>query len=104
MTGPRKKAFQLRSVGALVSEIHRILLQGGVYINPCDDGNRKIGGKLRLLYEINPMSFIIEQAGGKASTGRAPILSLIPHHHHQRAPMIVGSIEEVDLLERYHRC
>ena len=100
--GPRGKRFNMRWIAAMVAEVHRILTRGGVFIYPCDDGNRADGGKLRLMYEANPMSLIIEQAGGRASTGTERILDVTPTSHHQRVPVILGSKAEVAVLETYH--
>ena len=86
----------------MVAEVHRILTRGGVFLYPRDTGNAAEGGKLRLMYEANPMAFIVEQAGGAASTGAGRILDLVPTSHHQRVPVILGSAEEVALLETYH--
>ncbi|WP_417207649.1 class 1 fructose-bisphosphatase [Antarctobacter sp.] len=102
-SGPRGKGFNMRWVASMVSEVHRILTRGGVFIYPCDDGNRAQGGKLRLMYEANPMSFIVEQAGGRASTGVERILDVVPTSHHQRVPVFLGSKSEVDVLDQYHR-
>ena len=101
--GPRGKRFNMRWIASMVAEVHRILTRGGVFAYPCDDGNREEGGKLRLMYEANPMAMIVEQAGGKASTGTERILDLVPTSHHQRIPVILGSKSEVDLLDRFHR-
>lgn len=101
--GPRGKTFNMRWVASMVAEVHRILIRGGVFIYPCDDGNRAMGGKLRLMYEANPMSFIIEQAGGSASTGLERILDVTPTSHHQRVPVMLGSKEEIEVLENYHQ-
>lgn len=87
----------------MVAEVHRILTRGGVFIYPKDAGNAEIGGKLRLMYEANPMGLIVEQAGGAASTGTERILDVQPTSHHQRVPVILGSKSEVTLLEAYHK-
>ena len=100
--GPRGKDFNMRWVASMVAEVHRILLRGGVFLYPADDKNRDEGGKLRLFYEANPMAFLIEQAGGKASTGRQRILEVEPLSPHQRVPVILGSRGEVELLDRLH--
>jgi fructose-1,6-bisphosphatase I len=101
--GPRGKYFNMRWVASMVAEVHRILLRGGVFLYPVDQKNRDAGGKLRLFYEANPMAFLIEQAGGTASTGRQRILEIHPLSPHQRVPVILGSREEVELLIRMHR-
>lgn len=103
LSGPREKAFNMRWTASMVAEVHRILMRGGVFLYPSDAANRAQGGKLRLLYEANPMAMIIEQAGGRASTGQERLLDLTPQGHHQRVPVILGSVEEVDRLEDYHR-
>ena len=82
--------------------MHRILTRGGVFLYPIDAGNETAGGKLRLMYEANPMAFVVEQAGGAASTGTDRILDLLPTSHHQRVPVILGSREEVAVLQKYH--
>ncbi|THH34727.1 class 1 fructose-bisphosphatase [Aliishimia ponticola] len=101
--GPRGKAFNMRWTASMVAEVHRILTRGGVFLYPRDAGNADAGGKLRLMYEANPMALVVEQAGGAASTGTDRILDLQPTSHHQRVPVILGSREEVELLERYHK-
>jgi fructose-1,6-bisphosphatase I len=101
-TGVRKQAFNMRWTASMVAEIHRILTRGGVFLYPADSNNRKAGGKLRLMYEANPMAMIIEQAGGAASTGFTSILDIQPNGPHQRIPVILGSQSEVDRLTDYH--
>jgi fructose-1,6-bisphosphatase I len=101
--GPRGKYFNMRWVASMVAEVHRILLRGGVFLYPVDQKNRGTGGKLRLFYEANPMAFLIEQAGGRASTGRDRILEITPQSPHQRVPVILGSRNEVERLECMHR-
>ena len=101
--GPRGKTFNMRWTASMVAEVHRILTRGGVFLYPRDAGNADAGGKLRLMYEANPMAMIVEQAGGAASTGTGRILDLQPTSHHQRVPVILGSREEVAVLDRYHR-
>jgi fructose-1,6-bisphosphatase I len=100
--GPRNKTFNMRWTASMVAEVHRILIRGGVFLYPRDTGNAKAGGKLRLMYEANPMALIVEQAGGAASTGAERILDVQPTSHHQRVPVILGSKEEVSVLDRYH--
>jgi fructose-1,6-bisphosphatase I/sedoheptulose-1,7-bisphosphatase len=102
-TGPRRKDFNMRWVASLVAEAHRILMRGGVFLYPRDAKEPQKPGRLRLLYEANPISFIIEQAGGSASTGRERILDVVPNSLHQRVPFIFGAREEVEILEAYHR-
>ncbi len=101
-SGPRGQQFKMRWTGSMVADVHRILTRGGVFLYPQDAANRKAGGKLRLLYEANPMGFLIEQAGGIASTGRVRILDVEPQSHHQRVSVILGSSQEVELIEQYH--
>ncbi|WP_395002456.1 class 1 fructose-bisphosphatase [Cypionkella sp.] len=101
--GPRGRSFNMRWTASMVAEIHRILTRGGVFLYPADRENRKAGGKLRLMYEANPMAMIIEQAGGAATTGILPILDIAPIGPHQRVPVILGSKAEVARLNGYHR-
>jgi Fructose-1,6-bisphosphatase len=101
--GPRGKDFNMRWVASMVAEIHRILVRGGVFLYPADAGNIKKGGKLRLMYEANPMAFLVEQAGGGASTGRGRLMEVTPTSLHQRVPVILGSRNEVERIEAYHR-
>lgn len=101
--GPRGKNFNMRWVGAMVGDIHRILSRGGLFAYPFDKRNPKIPGKLRLLYEANPMSFLIEQAGGAATTGDRRILEVMPEEIHQRVPVIMGSKEEVETCITYYQ-
>jgi fructose-1,6-bisphosphatase I len=100
-TGIREKDFNMRWIASLVAEVYRILMQGGVFMYPLDSHKSK-SGRLRLLYEANPMSFIVEQAGGLSSTGRDSILSLSPTAIHQRVPLILGSKAEVERIIDYH--
>jgi fructose-1,6-bisphosphatase I / sedoheptulose-1,7-bisphosphatase len=101
-TGPRGKDFNMRWVASLVAETHRILTRGGVFLYPRDTKDPSKPGRLRLLYEANPVAFIIEQAGGLASTGRARVLDIAPDDLHQRIAFIFGAREEVELIEQYH--
>ncbi len=100
--GPRGKDFNTRWVASMVADVHRILLRGGVYMYPRDQKEANREGRLRLLYEANPMAMIVEQAGGAASTGRGRILEVQPERIHQRVPVILGSKAEVQRVERYH--
>ncbi len=100
--GPRGKDFNMRWVASMVSDVHRILTRGGVFMYPLDAKTKSQGGKLRLMYEANPMSMLIEQAGGAASTGRERILSIKPGKLHQRVPVIMGSKNEVERVASYH--
>jgi fructose-1,6-bisphosphatase I len=100
--GPRGKDFNMRWVGAMVGDIHRVLCRGGIFSYPFDKRNPGMPGKLRLLYEANPMSFLIEQAGGASSTGTGRILEVMPTEIHQRIPVIMGSKEEVETCVSYY--
>ncbi len=100
--GPRGKDFNMRWIASLVAEAHRILMRGGVFMYPRDLKDPSKPGRLRLLYEANPISFIIEQAGGSASTGRERILDVMPTSLHQRIGFVFGSSEEVERIQRYH--
>ncbi len=102
-SGPRRKDFNMRWIASLVAEAHRILMRGGVFLYPRDSKVPDMAGRLRLLYEANPVGFIIEQAGGRASTGRQPVLEVPPASLHQRIGLVFGSRNEVDRIERYHR-
>lgn len=102
-TGPRGKDFNMRWVASMVAEVHRILMRGGIFMYPKDTKDPAKAGKLRLLYEANPMSFIVEQAGGASSTGRERILDIQPDGLHQRVPVILGSKNEVETVISYHQ-
>ncbi|AMO38847.1 class 1 fructose-bisphosphatase [Thauera humireducens] len=102
-TGPRGVDFNMRWVASMVSDVHRILTRGGIFMYPMDDKCRDKGGKLRLMYEANPMAMLVEQAGGAASTGRERILDVQPRELHQRVPVILGSRAEVERVTEYHR-
>ena len=86
----------------MVADVHRILMRGGVFMYPRDTKQPLKPGRLRLMYEANPMAMLIEQAGGAASTGRARILEMKPEELHQRVPIVLGSRQEVERIERYH--
>ena len=101
-TGPREKDFNMRWVACMVGDIHRILCRSGIFMYPYDLKDPKKAGRLRLMYEANPMSMLIEQAGGASSTGRVRILDIEPTDLHQRVPVIIGSKNEVDLVTGYH--
>lgn len=101
--GVRGKDFNMRWIASMVAEVHRILTRGGVFMYPIDSKIKDKGGKLRLLYEANPMSFIIEQAGGMSTTGRERILDIQPIKLHQRVPVILGSKNEVARITAYHQ-
>jgi fructose-1,6-bisphosphatase I len=102
-TGPRGRDFNMRWVASMVAEVHRILTRGGIFMYPRDTKDPGKAGKLRLLYEANPMSFIVEQAGGISSTGYERILDMTPENLHQRVPVILGSKNEVEVVLGYHK-
>jgi|TARA_B110000914_G_scaffold33077_1_gene25899 fructose-1,6-bisphosphatase I len=101
--GPLGKRFNMRWIASMVAEVHRILTRGGVFMYPYDSRDPSKAGKLRLMYEGNPMSFLIEQAGGASSDTQKPIMDVEPHHIHQRVPVILGSKEEVERVNCYHQ-
>ena len=101
-TGPRGADFNMRWIASMVAEVHRILVRGGLFMYPRDSKDPTKPGRLRLMYEANPMAMIVEQAGGAASTGRDRLLEVVPTSIHQRVPVILGSREEVERLVRYH--
>ncbi len=86
-----------------MADVHRILCRTGIFMYPYDLKDPSSVGRLRLMYEANPMSFIIEQAGGAATTGRVRIMEIEPNDLHQRVPVIIGSKNEVDLVTSYHQ-
>ena len=92
----------MRWVGSMVSDVHRILSRGGVFLYPWDQREPDKPGKLRLMYEANPMAFIIEQAGGAATNGHERILDLVPTKLHERVAVVLGSKNEVDRVTSYH--
>jgi len=101
--GPLGKRFNMRWIASMVAEVHRILTRGGIFMYPYDSRDPSKAGKLRLMYEGNPMSFLIEQAGGASSDTQIPIMDVEPNHIHQRVPVILGSKEEVERVNRYHQ-
>ena len=103
--GLRSKDFNMRWVASMVADVHRILSRGGIFMYPIDEKIKAkgLGGKLRLMYEANPMSMIVEQAGGMSSTGCERILDIQPQAIHQRVPVILGSKSEVERVIRYHQ-
>ena len=101
-TGARGKDFNMRWIASMVAEAHRILMRGGVFMYPRDTKDPSKPGRLRLLYEANPVGFLIEQAGGRASTGREPTLHVQPKDIHQRIGLVFGSKNEVERIEQYH--
>ena len=102
-SGARCKDFNMRWIASLVAEAHRILLRGGVFLYPRDSKDASKAGRLRLLYEANPIGMLIEQAGGRASTGRQPLLEVQADSLHQRIGLVFGARDEVERIERYHR-
>ena len=100
--GPLGKNFNMRWIASLVAEVYRILTRGGIFMYPLDCRNPAKPAKLRLMYEANPMAFIVEQAGGVCTTGRERILDIVPTDIHQRVPLILGSKQEVERLVQYH--
>jgi fructose-1,6-bisphosphatase I len=101
--GPRGKDYNMRWVAAMVGDIHRVLCRGGIFAYPFDKRNPGKPGKLRLLYEANPMAFLMEQAGGLADTGSGRIMEVMPTEIHQRVPVLLGSKEEVEACLSYYK-
>ncbi|MGL4939665.1 class 1 fructose-bisphosphatase, partial [Shewanella sp.] len=99
--GPREKSFNMRWIAAMVGDVHRVLSRGGIFTYPTDNKDPKKPYKLRLMYEANPMALLVEQAGGKASTGYDTILDIQPTNIHQRVAVILGSANEVDTCLSY---
>ena len=100
--GPRASDFNMRWVASLVAEVHRIFTRGGVFLYPRDCKEPKKPGRLRLLYEAAPMAYLVEQAGGAAVTGTQALLDIVPDTLHQKVPVILGSMSEVQRIVRYH--
>lgn len=100
--GAREKNFNMRWNASMVAEVYRILTRGGIFLYPLDSKIAAQGGRLRLMYEASPMSFIIEQAGGMSVTGREHIMAIRPADIHQRVPVVLGSKNEVERVMRYH--
>ena len=101
--GPRGKDFNMRWVASMVADVHRILTRGGIFLYPWDKREPDKPGKLRLMYEANPMSFIVEQAGGMATNGSQRILDMQPNKLHERVSVILGSRHEVERVTQYHQ-
>jgi len=101
--GPLGKNYNMRWIASMVADVHRILTRGGLFMYPRDNREPDKAGKLRLMYEANPMSFIIEQAGGAATDGVQRILDIQPTSLHQRVPVFLGSKEEVERVTGYHK-
>jgi fructose-1,6-bisphosphatase I len=100
--GPRGKDFNMRWVASMVADVHRIMTRGGVFLYPWDQREPDKPGKLRLMYEANPMAFLIEQAGGAATNGRQRILDVAPGKLHERVSVVLGSKNEVQRVTDYH--
>ena len=100
--GPRGKDFNMRWVASMVADVHRILMRGGIFLYPWDQREPAKPGKLRLMYEANPMAWLIEQAGGAATNGRQRILDVQPTQLHERVSVILGSRNEVERVTQYH--
>jgi fructose-1,6-bisphosphatase I len=100
--GPRGKDFNMRWVGSMVADVHRILCRGGIFLYPWDRREPDKPGKLRLMYEANPMAFLVEQAGGAATDGRRRILDVVPGKLHERVAVVLGSRHEVERVGTYH--
>ncbi len=101
-TGPRGKNFNMRWIASMVADVHRILNRGGIFMYPADEREPDKPGKLRLLYEANPMALLVEQAGGAATNGKLRILDIQPTKLHERVAVFLGSKNEVELVTRYH--
>jgi fructose-1,6-bisphosphatase I len=101
-TGPRQKDFNMRWVASMVTDIHRLMIRGGVFMYPWDSREPGKPGKLRLMYEANPMSMLVEQAGGMATNGRQRILDVEPQSLHERVSVVLGSKNEVARVTQYH--
>ena len=101
--GPRGKDFNMRWIASMVADVHRILTRGGVFLYPWDKREPHKAGKLRLMYEANPMSWLIEQAGGAATNGKQRILDIQPGQLHERVSVMLGSKNEVERITRYHQ-
>ena len=101
-SGPRGKDYNMRWVASAVAELHRILTRGGVFLYPRDSKDPAKAGRLRLLYEASPVALLVEQAGGRASTGRRRILDVVPDQIHQRIPLVFGASDEVDRIEKHY--
>ncbi|MGC1442420.1 MAG: class 1 fructose-bisphosphatase, partial [Burkholderiaceae bacterium] len=100
---PRGKNYNMRWVGSMVADVHRILSRGGIFMYPKDSRDPDKPGKLRLMYEGNPMAMLVEQAGGAATDGHGRILDIQPEQLHQRVAVFLGSKEEVDTATGYHQ-
>jgi len=101
--GPRAQDFNMRWIASMVADVHRIMTRGGIFMYPRDRREPDKPGKLRLMYEANPMALLIEQAGGSATNGHQPILDIVPAKLHERVSVILGSRDEVERITHYHR-
>jgi fructose-1,6-bisphosphatase I len=101
-TGPRGKDFNMRWIASMVADVHRIMQRGGIFMYPWDQREPDKPGKLRLMYEANPMALLVEQAGGAATDGRQRILDIQPTRLHQRVSVILGSRNEVEYVTGLH--
>lgn len=100
--GPRQKDFNMRWCASMVMDVHRILSRGGVFLYPRDSKQPVKAGRLRLLYEANPMSLLVTRAGGLSINGEQDVLALVPDSIHQRVPVLLGASEEIERLRQYH--
>lgn len=100
-TGPLAKNYNMRWIASMVTDVHRILTRGGIFAYPWDDREPSKAGKLRLMYEANPMSFLVEQAGGQSIHNGERILDITPTALHQRVPVILGSFNEIEVIKQY---
>ncbi|HEX7748153.1 MAG TPA: class 1 fructose-bisphosphatase, partial [Bordetella sp.] len=101
-TGPLGKDYNMRWIASMVADVHRVLTRGGIFMYPWDSREPSKPGKLRLMYEANPMSFLVEQAGGASITGTQRIMDVQPEKLHQRVSVILGSKNEVERVGQYH--
>lgn len=101
--GARGRDFSMRWIASTVADVHRILLRGGVFMTPRGSGAATRAGQMHLLHEVNPIAMLVEQAGGVASTGRGPVLDVPPQELHEQTPVFLGSRNEIERIERYHR-
>lgn len=101
-SGPRGRDFNMRWNGSMVGDVHRVLSRGGIFLYPRDNKLPRKAGRLRLMYEANPMALLAQQAGALATDGVSPLLDIVPEALHQRVPVVLGSAEEVERVTRYH--
>jgi len=101
--GPRERNFNMRWIASLVAEAFRIFARGGIFLYPRDDRPGYQHGRLRLVYEANPIALLVEQAGGAATDGEHRILDIAPQQLHQRVPLVFGARDKVERVARYHR-